>query len=683
MEWRGRFIYGIVILLVLQDAYAGGSLWGNDFVISVGTLCRNVGSDSIYLFILPSKPTQCRIYYRTCTDGQTYRVQYVLAESRRSMRIGIPRSHFEQPYGQNACGTIVLSSDDPVLVLAFINDSVGGEAAAVMPTRMLGRTYVVPAILPGIYRKNEESSPPRTSLFAAIVAPQATLVTLSSATHLIRINGSHVRGEQRLLLEAGEQCLIEYEPSDSMDNQPAIVIQASNPIAVFWGGRDGQSLLYEQLIAAEYWDVEYILPKFPQPAAYEQAGSGSALVTAVSDSTWISGDGIAPFILNAGESRLLFLNGPAQIISSQPIGMMMVGQYVIEDAAGGYVFVLPPAAGRIGRINLISPQLRNGVFRLYTEQYVCLVTDGGGASLVFDGAPWSGTWETVPSGVYNVGTRRVGDDVHIVEAGRERILSWIIGYGDRRSYATCGDFQVSAYPYLHARLRITNDTVSTQDTFSIQIVLSQLSLPPPLLRIANPTRVRLRLRWNATVATPLQSDLQGSIRDGYHYQWLDIPAPPSGFHNGDTLASLTLLAALGELPAFRIEIDSIYWLDHSGHVIISRYEQEGGSIIFSDIWQDQWGKRLVSPNGGGFNLSVVPNPVQESAVIVLGLSRDLQLPTLELFNAMGERVRAFQLSSAEVASGQVLLQRGTLPSGIYFLRVAIGMRSFVVPVVFQ
>lgn len=678
MEWR-LLITGTIAFIALQSAYAGGSLWGNDFVISIGMLGRNIGSDSIYLFVLPSKPTQCSIYYRTCTDGQLQSVQYALTEPRRSVRISIPRSHLEQPYGHGTCGAIILRSEDPVLVMAFINDSVGGESAAIMPSGMLGRTYVVPTNLPGKRQQDEA----RTSLFAAIVAPQATVVTISSGNRLIRVNGSIVRGEQHLLLDAGEQCLVEFGPFDTVDNHSAVVVQASNPIAVYWGGRDGQSLLYEQLIAAEYWDVEYILPKFPQSTAYEQTGIGSALVTAVSDSTWISGDGITPFLLNAGESTVLSLNGPAQIISSQPIGMMMVGQYVIEGVAGGYVFVLPPTAGRIRHINLISPQLRNGVFRLYNEQYVCLVTDGGGASLVFDGAPWSGTWETVPGGVYNVGTRRVGDDVHIVEAGRERILSWIIGYGDRRAYATCGDFQVSAHPYLYARLRISNDTVSTQDTFSIQIVLSQLSLPPPLLRIANPTRVRLRLRWNATVATPLQSDLQGSIRDGYHYQWLDIPAPPSGFHNGDTLASLTLLAALGELPAFRIEIDSIYWLDRSGNVIISRFEQDGGSIVYSDIWQDQWGKRLVSPNSGGFNLSVVPNPVQESAVIVLGLSWDLEPPTLELFNAMGERVRAFQLSSAEVASGQVLLQRGTLPSGLYFLRVAIGMRSFVVPVVFQ
>lgn len=680
---QGRLLRMLVALLIPLPLLAHGALWGTDFVVSFGSIVGNVQSDSLYLFLLPSNATTCSIAYVACADGIEYTTTVRLSDPRNSVRVAIPRVHLAQPYGLSPCATIRLHSDEPILVAAMASDSLGGEATAVLPNVVLNRTYIVPTQLPLSAGVAQDSSP--YPIRASIVSPSSAEVVLRAGQAPLRINGTTIGPgeEHRILLNAGEQCLIETAASRDSTHAEGVVVRASQPVAVFFGSRTSDGMYFEQLLPAEYWGTDYVVPTFPEPAGGTRVSDDDAIVAAVGDSTRIR-FGDDSVMVNAGECVRIQLSASTAFEASRPIMVLVFRRPGTENVAARCAMMVPPTSARMPAAQVISPQLRDGVFRVYSEQYIVLAADSSATSSVrVDGAPWSGQWASVRGSSDRIGYRRLGDDAHSLEATAGRLQSWTIGYGERRAYGMCGDFTVGLYPYMHARFQLSSGAISTHDTFSVAIVLDELVEPPALLGILPPAQLRLRVRWNATVAAPLRSDLRQSIYDGYCVQWLDTGPQAGKFRSGDTVALLRLVAALGELPSVTVEIDSVEFLDASGTRIVSSYTQSGGHYTFTDIWQDSWGVRLVSPEGGAFTVSVVPNPIQESAVVVLSIPRASDAPLVELYTAMGERVMAFHPSQAELADGRVTLVRGDLPSGMYFLRVASGERSLVVGVVFQ
>lgn len=69
-------------------------------------------------------------------------------------------------------------------------------------------------------------------------------------------------------------------------------------------------------------------------------------------------------------------------------------------------------------------------------------------------------------------------------------------------------------------------------------------------------------------------------------------------------------------------------------------------------------------------------------VVFTPVSGDV-LVVFELYDAMGNRVSMIVPTAGQRASGQIPFYRGTLPSGVYFLRMVYGSRSVVTMVVLQ
>ncbi|MCS6999329.1 MAG: T9SS type A sorting domain-containing protein [Bacteroidota bacterium] len=662
--------------------HAQGSVWGTDFVVSYGPVLGAVQSDSVYLYIVSSSAGQCSVSLTTCDTEQIISMMIPVGDPRKSVRVGIPVAVLGHPIRKASCGVIRIRSDLPIGVLAFVHDSAKGEAATVLPVSSAGRTYVVPTALPLVGADSIEA----TSLRASIVAPGSTEVIISSGDVSLRINGTvHPPQQQsRFLLNANEQCLIEVDGAVGSRSGQGLVIHASQPVMVFWGGRWGKNILYEQLLAAEYWEQDYVIPQFPSPVGELSESNGYAIITAIADGTTVQA-GQDTLVLNASESATIPLRAALVVESTHPITILAVRDGGHSAIGAQCAMLIPPLSGSLPAMTVISPQFRYGIFRMYTEQYLTVVSRQMSPALILDGAPWVSVWDNVGSKPFVVSLRRVGDDIHILEnRAAGGFLSWIVGYGERRAYATTGDFRVHPFPYLFARFILNSDTIATTDTFSLRVSLAQLTLPPPLMRMSPPVRVRFQLRWNATVATPLERSLQLSIRNGAHVEWCDVELPAESLLGSDyVLVEKRLIAALGELAAFKVEIDSVLWLDKEGQPIAARYVQEGGYFTFRDIWRDQWGARLVSPMAGNLSLQVIPNPVEMQAVILVSVPKGMEPATLELYDMMGQKVRVLLPSMSELERGQMLFVRGDLSSGAYFLRLVYREYSLVVPVVLQ
>ncbi len=663
--------------------FAQSAMWGTDFLISFGSIISDVRNDSVYVDIVPSEPTQCTLSYTSCTDGHREDVTITASDPRRAVRVKLPRTYLAQPYGRTPCGVIRLRSTASVLVYAFSNDSSGGEAAIIFPTTLYGKTYVVPMTL----RTNvhEDSTGNESPVRATILATDASDVVITAGSEPLRVNGIFIASgnQHRVVLESGEQCLIETRATDTTTSA-GIIVQASNPVGVVIGGRSGKELFFEHLLAAEYWDTTAVVMSFPQPVGAPPLGPGYAIIAAIQDSSVVRFSDGARLQLNAGESTVINVAETGIAIATNPIMVLALRQQSQMGIAAQCLALVPPLNAGIPSITLLSPQVRDGVFRVYSEQYVGVVADRNAHTTVrFDGAPWNAVWEPLGDGTWQYSIRRVGDDVHQISTATGRLHTWAIGYGQERAYATCSDFAAQLYPYLRTRFRINDDTISTRDTFRLCVELSDIHLPPSLLRLNPPARVRFRLRWNATVATPLLASSQSNIENGYHVEWIESKRPTIGFRAGDTVAVLPLIAALGELPSFRVEIDSVIWYDDDGRSIVSSAEQDGGRFVFNDVWEDQWGKRLVSPMAGHLSLQVVPNPVESDAVIVFPQSTNSESVLLELYNAMGSKVAVMIPDDIQRANGQMHFLRGAYPAGVYFLRLVRGSQSLVVSVMLQ
>jgi hypothetical protein len=678
MERQLVCLLGFVLASV--QVFAQGALWGTQFLVSFGTIAADVHADSLYVYVVSSNTTTCRVRYTSCRDGHTEERILTLTKAKSSFRVGIPRVHVEQPYGRTPCGIVELQADVPIQVTAFVNDSLGGEATAVIPTALYGKTYVVPLT---VAPENEHDT---TSIIrATIIAAAASDVLLTAGQQPLRINGVSIgpSEQHRLFLEAGEQCLVETVAIDTGISQ-SILVQSSQPVAVVMGGRSGRQMYFEQLLAAEYWDTTALALRYPQPAGSAWFESDYVIVAAIGDSTVVrTSDGLQ-IILGERDAASLPVEQTQLLTASQPILVLIHRRGGDSTVGAGCLALAPPLNAAVKTASILSPQIREGVFRLYSEQYVTIAADSAAIdNLRFDGAPWSASWEGIPGSKWYISSRRTGDDVHDIIAAGGQLISWAIGYGGRRAYATCGDYAARQFPYLHARFRINSDTISTRDTFTVRIDLGQLQLPPALLRVGPPSRLRARLRWNATVATPMLPPLQPSIENGYHVEWIEARADDVGFSSGEPVAELRLLAALGEVPSFRIEIDSVLWFDGVGNVVTASFEQEGGLFVFNDIWRDQWGVRLVSPNAESLSLQVVPNPVESDAVIIFTPEMLSEQTVIELYTATGEKVWTVVLTAQQSTSGRIPFVRGALPSGVYFLRGIRGRHSVITTVVLQ
>jgi len=67
----------------------------------------------------------------------------------------------------------------------------------------------------------------------------------------------------------------------------------------------------------------------------------------------------------------------------------------------------------------------------------------------------------------------------------------------------------------------------------------------------------------------------------------------------------------------------------------------------------------------------VPNPTASSALVVYTLPADAQV-SLELFNALGEKVRTIVSEVQKQGDYRIQLDATGLPEGSYFLRLASG-----------
>ncbi len=662
------------------QVFAQGAMWGTDFLISFGSIISDVRSDSVYVYIVPSEPTQCTLSYTSCADGHREDVTISAPDPRRAVRVGLPRTLLAQPYGRTLCGVVHLRSTASVLVYAFSNDTSGGEAAIVFPTTLYGTTYVVPMTLQTAVRG--DSTDDERPVRATILAAEASDVVITAGSAPLRVNGVFIESgyQHRIVLEAGEQCLVETRAADTTTSA-GIIVQSSHPVGVVMGGRNGKELFFEQLPAAEYWDTASVIISLPQPIGAPTKDSDRAIITAIGDSTEVRISDDTRLQLNAGESTLINITKTRIATATNPIMVLVLRQRSQSGIAAQYMALVPPLNAGIPAITLLSPQVRDGVFRVYSEQYVAVVADRNAHTTArFDGAPWNAVWEPLGDSTWQYSIRRVGDDVHQISTATGKLHTWTIGYGQERAYATCSDFAAQLYPYLRTRFRINDDTISTRDTFRLCVELSVIHLPPSLLRLNPPTRVRFRIRWNATVATPLLASSQPNIENGYHVEWIESNRPTIGFRAGDTIAVLPLIAALGELPSFRVEIDSVIWYDDAGKSIVSSVEQDGGTFVFNDVWEDQWGKRLVSPMAGQLSLQVVPNPVESDAVIVFPQSTNGESVLLELYDAMGSKVAVMIPDDIQRANGQMPFLRGARPAGVYFLRLIRGSQSLVISV---
>lgn len=217
------------------------------------------------------------------------------------------------------------------------------------------------------------------------------------------------------------------------------------------------------------------------------------------------------------------------------------------------------------------------------------------------------------------------------------------------------------------------------EVFSLPLIVDTLGVQG--LQSAGITRFQSTIAFNATMMTPVQPSHRGTIVSGWHI----VEVEGELVHRrGDTLASLPMLAALGNASFTPVDIRSLRWYEtHTPREVYTTLQP--GELYITDIKKGQH----VNPAAVPFAVALAPIPTGEMLVVRVDRIPTTAGAVLEVFNASGVRVAdwsndLFSLSGSTDTgySGSIQKNIAGLASGVYYCRLSLWnyslVRSFVV-----
>ncbi|MBI3259772.1 MAG: T9SS type A sorting domain-containing protein [Ignavibacteriae bacterium] len=672
---------------------------GNDFWLAFPPNIHDGNKDSLYIYIGAEKPTKGTISFpgipvtkfeiRNVNNLYTYAVSY---------------SDFEIAPGSSETSTKIafhIVTDSQVTVYALSKAEKTSDAFLVLPTNVLGLDYYVMS-----YNSHGIGNPATPSQFVVIATQDATKVAIALSSN--RAPGTILK-TRTVNLQKGESYLVRAN-SYTTDDLTGTHVTSNKPIAVlgshqraaipYTSNQLNRDFLIEQMIPVNTWGYDAYLVPLPEPST----GTGNEFnndiyrILAARDNTQIMYNGKLLTTLKAGQMYAGQLTEAASISANRPIMVALFKKST--EGQGGYIsdpfmMLVPPADQFLKSYRWVNSQVyikrrdwggSEFIGKVYEEQYVIVVAPNSSISSIrLDGAVRNERFNTIPNSVYSYAAMKVSDGVHSIIAN-EGIGIYVLGYGPADSYGYIGGMNMVNTTSMTSSVKPLNISASPGETVNLPLILDSIKGKPNIEAIGI-DHYTATLRFNATLLTPLVESQRGKIENGF--QTIMITGGYSGQGNSDTLATIPMVAGLGDAESTPIDLIDFHWFGIAGDTITSTNGLKSAIFTLKDVFNhSKDGKRLINPQEGRISLSIEPNPTSSLPISIILGGEILPNSTLIIYNTIGRKVADLtsQLSTVPIggsAPTYISFTQPNLSQGVYFVRLASGEFSIVRPLIYQ
>jgi hypothetical protein len=480
-----RFLYFILslwigILSAHSSLYAQPAIdsRGKDFWLTfMPNFHQNINTDSLYIFIAATSPTQGNITYRN-RQGASFQQNFSIVDTNRIYTFKVAYSGYELE-GFNRSGTFLNSSQNEtiapqsfhitaqneVTVYALSQAVKTSDAFLTLPTVALGTEYYVMTYRSdGTTLANNSISTQSTPSECAIVATEP-----NTTVHIIPSAPTAAGGlvPRDITLQQGDVFLIQaaITAANLRGDLTGTNITSTKPIAVFGGHQRARlplenannlvsrDFLCEEMPPLPTWGKNYFITPYPQPAAVAKVGSDIYRVLASQDNTVISLNGTPIIKLNKGQFYEAPLTQAGFISASSPILVAQFKKTALETQnidvpSDPFMMIIPPREQYMKQYRCTNAQVRETTASsvTYTEQYITVIAPKQSLdSIKMDGLPIKPFYvENIPFAQsanlclpYIYAWIRATDGVHSLESSIPFGLL-VYGYGAANSYGYVG-----------------------------------------------------------------------------------------------------------------------------------------------------------------------------------------------------------------------------------------------------
>lgn len=700
---------------------------GNDFWLTFPPNIHNTNSDdALYIYIGAEKPTKGTISF-----GGIERQKFEIKDTSVLYSYKVKYTDFElgSEYNEKPSNrTFHIVTDSQVTVYALSKALQTSDAFLVLPTNVLGKEYYVMSYnsdnTDNIDFNGNVYNNKTPSQFAVIATQDGTTVTMVLPPNQIT---STSRKSINTTLQKGESYLVQSSVNFSYDltgthilsNKPVAVVGSQQRASIPYTYTDAaRNFLIEQMIPVNTWGYDAFLVPFPKPGTTTGNNNNDIYrILAARNNTHITINGNAMPILNAGEKYEGDLVNAASVSSDNPIMVALFKKSTEASAFGGgqsnisdpFMMLVPPADQFLKSYRWINSQAYTidttysrpyfdqrkrkfvidttiSVNTVFKEQYVIVVSPNTAInSIIIDNKRNTSTFTKIPNSNYSYSWISVSDGVHSIYA-TEGIGIYVFGYGPADAYGYIGGMNMVNTTSMTSTVKPLNITAAPGETVNLPLILDSIKGKPNIAAIGI-DHYTATFRFNATLLTPLAESQRGKIENGF--QIITVSGTYSGQSNGDTLASIPMVAGLGDAETSPIDILEFHWFGVAGDTITSSNGLKSAVFTLKDVFVHSTdGKRLINPQEGNISLSIEPNPTSTLPISIVYGGELMPNTTLIIYNTIGREVAnlSSQLTSVPIGGSAPTYIKFTQPNltqGVYFVRLASGEFSIVRPMIYE
>ncbi|MBL7999585.1 MAG: T9SS type A sorting domain-containing protein [Candidatus Kapabacteria bacterium] len=666
--------------------------------------------DSLYVAIMADSVCTGTLSYID-QRGASHSRPFTISDIRRPLQIGLDVQNVElqginqglqrstQFQNERVLGSNVINitATSSLTVHILNKGNLSSDAAIVRSEAYLGTSYVLQTPANSHRMRSDtasfvdldQSTPSQAVIIATV---DSTVVNLS-----LTCDGAVSSTRKRTLLLNRGQCYFIQADIKQNDSTPqtlsGTVVQADKPISVFAGaqyaslpGIGTRNTCFEQCTPLEYWGTTVNVIPFPMPQDKRSGLKDWLSITTSYDGTVVSGNGDELGTIDIGETLTIPIDEAMYVVASKPVNVVQfressnVGTDTTLRLGDMNMMSLIPVNNYQKKFILNCVQVREGTRKVFVEQYVCIIAPTvATSSIQIDGAKFPITFTSLPNSSYSYGYRRVSDGIHTIECD-EPCMVYTVGYGSQDAYSYAATGGTERYPYCKTYISATKHEQKAGDLFTLSVKLDSIVRPSSLINF-DPKSIAINVRFNATLMTPSNVNQRGMIDSGY--QTIQLLTPISLQESNANLATIQMIAGLGDNSSTDIEVRDLEWRDGNGLTIPTELIASNGKLQLTDIWSDTLGNRYVNPQERGIAMTLGPNPMVGNGMLYYTLPSNEETFSLVIYDAMGDVVA--DLTNEMKTKGiraSLLLERKFFNAGVYYARLTFGsaivVRSLIV-----
>jgi uncharacterized protein YegL len=171
------------------------------------------------------------------------------------------------------------------------------------------------------------------------------------------------------------------------------------------------------------------------------------------------------------------------------------------------------------------------------------------------------------------------------------------------------------------------------------------------------------LRFESSVLAPINNSNNRVANDSVY---IDLYGD---IGSDNSLASIPVVAALGDAVLTTVDIDKFELWDYNGNQVDYDFEKESGSFKILGICREG-GDRLFNPTGKAGIVSVTPNPAKDKITIEVNNIEDGDV-NLAIYNSMGVEVQSIKIDNKQ--GKQIInVDFSEYSCGMYYVRYKLG-----------